>query len=561
MRIIDYFNIFAAILYFLVVLLCILKKPAFLYAPADDVLKPRWEALLFTLLLGLGILLRFYRLAVLPEGMHQDEASNIYEAFSLSNYGIDRNGYTYPVYPITWGSGGGNPILIYSCALLFKFIEPSILAYRCVFAFLGSLTLILFYLFIRRVIDKRAALIGMGALAVMPWHVVLSRWGLDSNTIPFFCMLVLLLFLYANETKKTGLYLLTAFVSGLCLYCYGSATIAIPLFLLFSCTYSLWMKRLSIRQLIYSGIIFLLTVLPLATFYFINLFDLPAITTPWFSIPRFTGRHPVFLPLNASLPLNLLKNVLHLLQMLTVGVKDELWNYVPGYFTLYHFTFPLTFLGLFSGFKKVIQQMKTREYNGSALMGCMLISALLFSLSLQQNINRMVFVFLPLIYFFILGICTVGQYSRYLLGLVILLLGMGSFSFVRDYFVEYGPMSNYLFMKGYGDAIAYAESVRREDQLVYSTYEGLASPFITALVYSRTSPHDYLETAVYKSEDAEFKVAVSFTCYRFGLPLDIEEEHYYEHILIIAASEKDRFEDLPYRMTQFDNYVVLEYDK
>lgn len=559
MRIIDYYNILATITYVTIVILFLLNKPTFLVTENNRLMSANWERALFVIILGIGVFLRFYRLATLPEGFHQDEVSNSYEAFCLANYGIDRNGYTYPVYPITWGSGGGSPVLIYLYTLICKFVDPSVFSYRAIFATFGSVTLILFYFFIRRLHGNKAALLGMGALAVMPWHVVLSRWGLDSNTIPFWCMLIMSLFLLSNHTQKTWHYIITSVFCAVILYCYGSATFVMPFFVLFACGYSLWTKRLTIRQLIYSGIAFLITVFPLAVFYFINVFGFSAIITDAFTVPTFTGSHTstVFVSLNGNIIKTLLDNLWHLLQMLTIGCEDELWNYVPGYFTLYHFTFPITFLGIFLGFKNIIRDLKSKIYNGSSIMGCMLLAAFLFSFILNQNINRMVFFFLPTIYFFGYGLYRIGNYSRYLLAIAIIILGLGSVSFTKDYFTEYGPMSNYLFMKGYGDAITYAEEIREEDQIIYSTYENLASPFITALLYSRTSPYDYLETAEFKGLEDEFRVATSFTHYRFGFPDDITDEKYQEHILIISTTEKDRFKNLRYKTKEFDNFIVL----
>jgi len=559
MRIIDYYNIFAIIIYLTIGILFFIKKPVFLSFASKGNLSVKWERILFILLLGLGIFLRFYRLATLPEGFHQDEVSNSYEAFCLANYGIDRNGYTYPVYPITWGSGGGSPVLIYLYAFICKFIEPSVFSYRSIFAGFGCLTLILFYIFLRKLHGNKAALLGMGTLAVMPWHIVLSRWGLDSNTIPFWCMLIMALFLLANHTQKTAHYVITSVFCAIILYCYGSATFVMPFFVLFACGYSLWTGRLNLKQVGYSFLAFMITVFPLAVFYFINVFKLPAIITDIFSVPTFTGSHTstVFIPFNNSILKSLGANLLHLFQMLTIGCEDELWNYVPGYFTLYHFTFPITFLGIFLGTKEIIKDLKQKKYNGNAIMASMLLAAFLFSLILNQNINRMVFFWLPLIYFFGYGLYNIGNYSRYLLVAAVIILGFGSVSFTKDYFTEYGHMSNYLFMKGYGEAIAYAEEIREDDQIIYSTYENLASPFITALLYSRTSPYDYLETAEYKSEDAEFKVATAFTHYRFGFPEDIEDAKYQEHILIISVMEKERFLNKEYKMEEFGNYMVL----
>lgn len=559
MRIIDYYNILATVAYFIIVVLYLLKKPSFLWTGNKQILSPKWENILFLLLLGLGIFLRFYRLATLPEGFHQDEASNSYEAFCLANYGIDRNGYRYPVYPITWGSGGGSPVLIYLYALICKFIDPSVFSYRAIFATLGCVTLVLFYVFIRKLHGNQAALLGMGTLAVMPWHVVLSRWGLDSNTIPFWCMLIMVLFLLSNHTQKTFHYIITAIFCAIILYCYGSATFVMPFFVLFACGYSLWTERLTWKQMLYSGIAFFVTVFPLAVFYTINVFGFQEIITDCFTVPTFTGSHTstVFISLSGSILKTIVENILHVLQMMTMGCEDELWNYVPGYFTLYHFTFPITFLGIFLGFKEIIQDLKIKKYNGNTIMGCMLLAAVLFSFILNPNINRMVFFFLPTIYFFGYGLYKVSIYSKFLLLIPVLILGLGSVSFTKDYFTEYGPMSNYLFMKGYGDAIVYAEEIREDDQIIYSTYENLASPFITALLYSRTSPYDYLETAEYKGLEDEFRVATSFTHYRFGFPEDIEDEKYREHILIISALEKDRFVNSEYRIAEFGNFMVL----
>lgn len=562
MKIIDYFNIAAAVIYSGIVVLFLIKKPAFLQSPVKENISPKWEKIFFFLILILGIALRFYRLASLPEGLHQDEASNSYEGFAIANYGIDRNGYPYPIYPITFGSGGGNPLLIYTYALICKFVEPSVFSYRCIFAACGTLTYILFYFFLKKIHGSKAALLGMGVLALMPWHIVLSRWGLDSNTIPFWSMLILLLFLYANLTGKTSLYVLTSICCAVILYCYGSATFVMPFFVLFACGYSLWTKRITIKQLICSGIAFLIFAFPIAIFYFINVFDFPAIITPYFSFARFTGNHTntTFLALDSTFPKALAENIVHLLKMMTTGTQDELWNYVPGYFTLYQFTFPVTFLGIYVGFKDVIMDLKSHRYNKHGMMCCMLLGASLIALMMAQNINRLVFLWLPLVYFMILGVVSIGKYSRQLFACVIILFCMGSVSFTKDYFTEYGTMSNYLFMKGYGDAIAYAEEIHEEGTMIYSTYENVASPYLTILLYTRTSPFDYLDTAVYNEEGSEFKIATSFTHYIIGLPEDITDEKYHENIIIISNMEKERFEGLGYSETTFGNYTVLEYN-
>lgn len=45
----------------------------------------------FILFLLIGILLRTINISIIPNGTNCDEASAGYEAFSILNYGIDRN--------------------------------------------------------------------------------------------------------------------------------------------------------------------------------------------------------------------------------------------------------------------------------------------------------------------------------------------------------------------------------------------------------------------------------------------------------------------------------------
>ena len=180
-----------------------------------------------------------------------------------------------------------------------------------------------------------------------------------------------------------------------------------------------------------------------------------------------------------------------------------------------------------------------------------------FSIFMKQNINRIIFIFLPLVYFMVLGFITLKKSSLILALAGVCIFLPGALSFTKDYFTLYGTMSNYLFMKGYGEAIAYAEMIRKEDQHIYSTYENLSSPFITALLYSKTSPYDYLATAEFMNEEAEFRVAHGFTHYTFGLPEDIKEPKYKDHLIIIENMEREDFEGLGYEMIPFGNFVLL----
>ena len=69
-------------------------------------LRTKWKYwALFLLILGLGIFARTWEFNRLPPGLTADETSNGVDAFSLYHFGIDRNGVSYPIQFISWGSG------------------------------------------------------------------------------------------------------------------------------------------------------------------------------------------------------------------------------------------------------------------------------------------------------------------------------------------------------------------------------------------------------------------------------------------------------------------------
>ena len=431
MRIIDYYNAAAILLETVLVFTALFcarknrKTPPSGTSPSknphsfsllqrmDQLLTGRLFRPAAALLLIFGAFLRMWNLTGLPDGLQQDEASIGYEAFCLAGYGIDRNGYHWPVYPITWGSGGGSPIMIYLNVLTTKLFGSRIFSIRMVPAFLGTLTLLLFFLLLNKAFGRRCALTGLVVLALTPWHIILSRWSLDSNTMPFWQLLALFALVQAicagtaeHSRRQTGLYLLAAFFFGICLYSYGSANVVIPLTLLFVCIRLLRTKRIRIGQLAGCFAVFVITCLPLALFYAVNFFGVPEIAASWISFPKFTSSHfsSVFVAFDRTLPSTLLHNLKDLLLMLTVGIPGEVsWNAMPGYWTLYCFTFPVTFAGILFG-RRTAEKEAPAAQAANDVLGAALLSALLFSLFIQQDINRDVLLFLPLVYWYVMGL-------------------------------------------------------------------------------------------------------------------------------------------------------------
>lgn len=165
----------------------------------------RYQYYIAGALILIGVLLRFYRLGSLPAGLNQDEASMGYDAFALANYGVDRNGYHFPVYPVAWGAGHG-PLYVYFSSIFIKLFGLSVFSYRFGMALLGGGTLVLFFFLLKRLSSAKAALTGLFLLAISPWHILLSRWGLDSNPVPFFVLLAVFLYVLAIGKAKSPLF-------------------------------------------------------------------------------------------------------------------------------------------------------------------------------------------------------------------------------------------------------------------------------------------------------------------------------------------------------------------
>jgi 4-amino-4-deoxy-L-arabinose transferase-like glycosyltransferase len=149
-----------------------------------------------------GFFLRFYQLDDWPLQVNQDELSNIYDGWSISETGTDRWGSKYPLALRGFGDGDYRPSLYaWLCALSIKFLGPSVFAGRLPAAVLGCLSLLLIFSTARRMGGLKYAFFALLLTALMPWHILYSRMAHEGTfLVPFFLILSIYFFVRCRET-------------------------------------------------------------------------------------------------------------------------------------------------------------------------------------------------------------------------------------------------------------------------------------------------------------------------------------------------------------------------
>lgn len=157
--------------------------------------------LLFCIVL-LASILRFYSLGTIPVGLHGDEASIGYNAYSLLKTAKDQDGNFLPLAFDQFGNfrAAGYHYIDVPFVALFGL---NALAVRIPAALFGSLTVIVFYLLLLKLFEnKTIALLGSFLLAILPWHINLSRASSEGIVSSFFVLLGVYI-LYTGIKQKT----------------------------------------------------------------------------------------------------------------------------------------------------------------------------------------------------------------------------------------------------------------------------------------------------------------------------------------------------------------------
>ena len=235
-------------------------------------------------ILLIGVLVRTVDIVNYPAGLNQDEASAGYEAYSVLNYGVDRKEKSIPVHFISWGSGQ-NVLLSYLMMPFIALFGLNELTVRLPMVIIGCISLILVYKFFRNY-NKKLAILGIFIFAICPWHIMKTRWALESNLFPDLILISIYIILRALEKKKISEFYIGIAILSLSVYSYGTSYMFLPIFVLLLFIYLIRKKEIKIKEAIIAGIIAFVITLPMILFVVINNLDFNEIKIGFITIPR-----------------------------------------------------------------------------------------------------------------------------------------------------------------------------------------------------------------------------------------------------------------------------------
>lgn len=395
---------------------------------------------IISLLVLLGILFIFtrcYELGFIPTGVHIDELGMLADAKALAQYGTDRYGNPHPVYLINFG-GGQSAMYAYLEAFVLLVCpwvrNESITVLMRVPAVIASFGGCLGIFFLAKKIFRNYiwGIVSLFLAIIFPICIIWSRWGLDCNLMLPFFTIAFCLFIYTIEKRTPILYVLAGCAFGLTLYTYVLSYLFIPLILLLSLIYLLYVKRITWKEIVLLGSPLFLFATPLLLMVMVNQGWIPEyrgslisiLKLPEYRIGEISTKH---------VP----DNIRILFKYFFLFDKNKHTAF-PEYGVMYMFSIPLFILGFIVAIQETIVSMKKRQYHAVSML-IIPIFAVLFVL---------LFVFDPVSYkgnlvfsFFILLIVKALIYIREKIRgvevLLILLYFIAFLSFSNFYFLNY----------------------------------------------------------------------------------------------------------------------------
>jgi 4-amino-4-deoxy-L-arabinose transferase-like glycosyltransferase len=190
--------------------------------------------LLLIIILFFAAVLRLYALGEVPTGLHADEASQAYNAFSLLKTGKDMYGKSFPILFRANGSYQP-PVYTYLTTIPVLLFGNTVFSARFISAVSGIFLVFLTFIFVRSIgfgteeDRNKQALLSALVIAITPWAIHFSRLSVEGNlAVSFFAGSIVL---FALSLKKNNFFIPACFLLGLSTHVYYSERVTAVLFL------------------------------------------------------------------------------------------------------------------------------------------------------------------------------------------------------------------------------------------------------------------------------------------------------------------------------------------
>ena len=461
--------------------------------PARAPARPSRVVLIAVCLLTLlGTVLRLYRFPQVPVGLQQDEVSEAYEAYSLLHTGADRWGNRMPAYFLSWGSGQ-NVMQAYLTVPVIAITGLTRASTRIVPLVCGILTLPAIFWLTWLWYGEVAGLAALFILTLAPWHIFLSRFGIENNPLPFFLTTGLLTWTIAIRSRSPLKIALCLLPFAAAAYTYGVAlpflAVLIPLLALVS----LRPIRQSPRPWIAALALFLVSTAPLDLFLAKNhLFrrdysfehSLP-FTAPMLTVTRFDQ-----IQSEAASGRQRLKHNLHLISN---GLSSDIQLFqVPNRAPLPRLIYDLALVGLLAA---AFLCWRRKRLDDPFLLWS--IACLPIVLLIPLNTSRAIVLGIPYVIFagsgfaFLLRLRPERVYKGAVVALAVVLFAIPVQRFLRAYFGEAyaAELAPYTY-PDLPQALGIVTQQQRPGELVYISND-LALNYVQVLFFLKIDPHTF----------------------------------------------------------------------
>lgn len=489
------------------------------------------EGIVLVLILLAGCLVRLAALDKSPLGLHQDEAYSAYNAWSVMHYGVDSYGYVRPVYYTVWGSGM-NVLYSWLTMPFLALLGTTVQAIRLPQAILGCLSIPVVYGLGKEMLDARTGLLFAGILAINPWHIQQSRFGLESAlAVPCFLFSMYFLCRYLNGKRRSvwG----AAFFAGLTLYSYALTWILVPGVLILCLIF--FRKRFCFdRRLLGAALLLFGMAVPLLLFLAVNFDWIPEIRTGVFSVPKLPALRTGEMELSLSA---FKRRFLWLVAMLWAQHDDMWWITSETAGSYYYISTPFILIGLLWHMKLLIDRVRKKR-----ALPLTFLMAIWFAVAFAEGCcidlakyHKVNYLHIPVIFYGCLGIICVLKLLYRMKGRRMAAAGIwvtaGLYAAAFGYYL-YSQAAFGVHYELYGNSALshmhwyrYEEAIERAEELTDGDIGINGLNFANLILYKKISPYEYLDQVVYTDDEPEFRTVRSIGRYHFdSMPGSAAEE-------------------------------------